>query len=1780
MEEEGQNQNSENMSTTSSSAVQKGISSAQKNVANATSQKNLKARVFTKLAPMLGPIIFWATVAVIAIVILVGIGTFLMTTPGIIMDKLEKIARNVVDALQHYFLGDDLTQNVKEEEILGVLDYLENMNYDLKGYGFLTSFVDEEEKTYEDGKPTGSTQYKDGEADGVIRYTDDEGKHSKGDIKEADSKYIFMYLVSDNYIYTVKNNNISFETGDGPLGALASLYIGNIVHSVNFVTQLIDTFTSFHTAGLTSELYGNGLIYFFYEKDGKFGVQGAPFGNDISNQIKIDQEKKTLVIKHSDGLFWANKSEMEYKVDGWAGRYGMPLEFLLSVHRATMMPDLACDMVQLFPTEVQTYLHYVSEYMVKDDEGKEKTVNTYIPYIAKVVNHWYRDVYLVQPEDENVGLVQVDAEYETLVKERWTLYETYTASEAITYGNENLAGEYKLYGLKDNGEYATKVDEVKNHEKAAGKLKIATTEDGHNYVLFVGTIDEANPTLSIMRNAGSSSSPEDTDNSEINEQIESVEDNRIPVAKKALTISFGEMTGQRDDNNDTDGSEINEDTDNETDNSQNNDPIYNLRFIFKNNFSSQSDRPLAQRFTDTSWDDIAMTITNTEEAQSKISRYVSEHSEDYAFQIEQIKLTLNNYGNVQEEGQSDWDFITMHREVLHGRNDDYMSIIDAWGTTITKDEVISLVQNIINNNGPDASAIAEMINDLANSMRETVADNFLENPVEYREDDINDYGWYRTEGVWTAYKLDDNGTFSQEGEGLRTETNPIIKQLFTCNTYFRYDGTKDTAEAIQQLKEAYGIPETSLDYYASSNGKSLDEVLKYKTQLLDESGEDKGNPVTIDEVSGQVALNQDSLNAFSILENTHTLDSDYIYRDFKELVVELGYFTKEELTESIPRILAWLIPDTGSYGFPYNELDKKVNDFGTLIHSKGDIDTMKRIIMQRIMDEETERVNNGTSESLNVSGEGTMEGLENSLNNDERESLSVSYTATSRVVGASGYTGEHAIYREAHAEPMHRKIEHTPSLDTLDSEGYQDIIEDGSVQYKHYLQYQGPYKGNQYRVDGTITSDGCGPTSVANLLSGYGKDVTPADVAAWAMEDIGSRDGPGPQLEHFGIEHDVVIGVGRKEFAEALINAFNDGKPVVAVMPEPQPDTDDFWTKVGHYVCLIGIDEEGRMITADPASMEERRISCENGIDDIVCYLCALWIPKEAPSGVKKGGKYKGYEGNEAVVSPVTGILLEYGTYDSDDDERINSDIDCKEIDQECRLTSTKENYKDKLGYAKIMVLDAENYKKLEAGTNSSFKDNSLLKSEYNTIGINQKFEEKLENDEELKHWSAIDQTIYGYKEFAELYEKTGIAGNIIYIDGFKCEDVAESDEKGPDKTFDGEYIDFKDFDVSEGDIENKDAVRPSLYERDTVYKDMNLKITERLKAEGKTKSNAVSSIGIDATGGKIVSNFDNKNRLVFIKEGTVLGRTITDKELMENTEYRNKKLGTYEDVRGKNPKVIGNYLRIIMRNSDDDSIIENVEDYMKLDEGEVKDNEINEWVLFYWCPYECGPWDGDGNGPEQVENHNAGGGEFSTGICQWTTTGAGHSAGSFDEIKKLCTFAANYDPAYSNMTSYGDLSISEKLNNFEMLNNVIKPNCSLDREKFLKMEVECALWQFLGGEYYEKYGNLGFSESELAQTYRNYPWVENRPDIIKGTVMSMAIRFGSEVPAQRGITDALSDQEIIDKIKEYFAGDSNRGEVQFNVANDYYNGAITDEDIETWVRTAHLDGHPEYDER
>ena len=1756
MEEERQNQNSESMSRTSSSAVQNGISNAQKNVANATSQKNLKARVFTKLAPMLGPIIFWATVVIIAIVVLVGIGTFLMTTPGLLMDKLKELSKAIGNSILSAW-GYDTTKMVDDEAVYNVLDYLERMNYDLKGYGFLSGYTyevgndDDGENKYvfEDvdveDKGSGETNKSklakinpnysmpiDDESDGVVRYTkaDEEAdsKHREGKIKDAKSTYVFMYLASDNYVYTLKNDNWVYqnESYTGFWGRLAAVFKGIAVNLVHIRANICDLLLGTHISGIGAEIWGKGLVMFYYE-DG-FGKKGAAFDDSISNSIDIDTDSKKLIIDHAEGFAWSNKSRLEYDVDGWVGRYGMPLDFLLSVHVATMMPDLAYDMVQYFPTNVNVYLHYVSDTEVTTEDGGKKSVATYIPYVASVTDHWYRNVYFVEPEDKNTQFVQVDAEYESLVKERWTMYETYTEAEAAGYGAENLAGEYKLYGLKENGEYATKKGEVKNGDKQPDKLKEVTTDDGRSYVLFVGTAAEANPTITIMKG----DEPGVADNGDINAKIESVEDRRIPVAKKAITLSFDEMMSQ--DGNTSDESPSNNQSKEEI-NNQEKEQIENQSEILPDTTSEQEKKSIAENAADQAvayWNKMSKDKPTWE-------------SSDFAgFVLEEYQSLEGMFrgGMIDEDtgeligGEGDFERYISKQVISEVMN-------SALNPDVIESKIKLAVKTGENINVENSSTLLYRIFALyAKTNKRTIDER---GGHEYDESrDKNDYEWYNTDGVWTAYKLSESGTITQTGEGLRTETNPLIKRMFLINTYFRYDGTKDTADAIHQLKEAYDIKEGALDLAAAEKKIPLDELLRYSTQLRDEEGNDRGDPISIDDLSGQVALSQDSLNAFSMLENTHTLDADYIYRDFKELVVELGYFTKEELTESIPRVFAWPLPTVGSYQYAFKELDKKVNKFGTMIHSKGDIDAYK-LYKSREESEATSNNNEEDLQSNSINGESDSsayvlddEGNRYYINPDTGQIYNIFqflYNSYEKTDWFNFFLGDwiDGYYLQI---PCGDSEEDYVNIDVVtDDEAkkyyvvddfgnkyeidYDEAKRSGTFKIENYSAFVNNTKkmknlkikiekgedeknyitlaGQKIEVEGSInekeraskpnkktTTEGSSRevSKVTNgsktLISNNLQKVRKKDQNGKEYEILNLQgkktnylDGNKGQGEGGTYKRENIVETGKACWDYIVQNRdrYTYAGAAIPITGGSTVDCSSFaswilyeygysdfggWQHVTQqflatdWNALYGWEEisVGDTEDATPKLQPGDFFVRDHGSNDghitfvysteggnlklLDCGSSSYWKTPGNEDGIPSGGfvqgttgrgqgkiirvenysptkkredaeKYEGYNGNDAVVSPATGILLDYGTYDDSEEkknERKNADISDNSLDQSIRIdgvddvvndteTGMEKGCVDKVGYAKILVLDAKNYKLLETYTNNKFKNekHSLLKDNYEEDGLNQKFhDEYIKNTDEVDDLDEISKTVYGYKEFAELYEKTGVAGNIIYIDGFRCEDVEKlktsenkaeeisdedkennededdnkdstenrevsqrsryhdaslddisstgSKDKISEKIPSGDPITFDDFKVSESEVEDNDKKRPSLYVDDKDYHSIDKNTTDRLDAEKKVKSLAAPSLFVNANG----------KELVFIKEGTVLGRTITDKELQEADYFRNGKLGTYDDVRKAKDdngdvvsKVIGNYLRLIMRNKEDDTVIENVEDYLILADGQ-----------------------------------------------------------------------------------------------------------------------------------------------------------------------------------------------------------------------------------------------------
>ena len=194
--------------------------------------------------------------------------------------------------------------------------------------------------------------------------------------------------------------------------------------------------------------------------------------------------------------------------------------------------------------------------------------------------------------------------------------------------------------------------------------------------------------------------------------------------------------------------------------------------------------------------------------------------------------------------------------------------------------------------------------------------------------------------------------------------------------------------------------------------------------------------------------------------------------------------------------------------------------------------------------------------------------------------------------------------------------------------------------------------------------------------------------------------------------------------------------------------------------------------------------------------------------GRNEDGEYEGYKGGEAVVSPATGILLEYGEYtgikpefvgtemaaiqnasvatvaaavpqaiDADGnvaapngetaEDTITSEDKGDRLNYDLRypfngVTGTgqaeaaganvtsggqqiqpREVY-DKVGYAKILVLDDTFYKRLEEhlGT-SALKDGTSYQLQHGYKDFNLTMDD-------IKTWTENQITLYGYKEFVE----------------------------------------------------------------------------------------------------------------------------------------------------------------------------------------------------------------------------------------------------------------------------------------------------------------------------------------------------------------------------------------------------------------------------------------------
>lgn len=366
----------------------------------------------------------WLIIGIVVLVIFIvgGFIGFFTLMPGLVINKLKEFGQGALDTVQSWFTT-DADAYINDDDIVNLANYLEEMEYDLVGYGFITpnpnfsedaGFInytelldqgyiyfekrgDDENSRYynESGEAFDGCYYNSlgllvdnstGEVVtgeyvdeyGIQRSTEEVSTNGAGKIIgfgndflanvfnwTVDTKLLRTYLLSDYRIYSIRNDDE---------GLLANIFGG-----------IKQTFGGYDGA------WSKGLLKFFYAKNGMADTEWSSslghwivYGDDIS----ISRTSTGGQMSVKNGHF---NNPTVFTIDGWSDRYGMNLEFLLSLHLATMQPDLVYAMLQSFDTEVQVYL---------EDSGEATVDAAYVDMMEEGRN--------VENEDDRIMLNDVE----------------------------------------------------------------------------------------------------------------------------------------------------------------------------------------------------------------------------------------------------------------------------------------------------------------------------------------------------------------------------------------------------------------------------------------------------------------------------------------------------------------------------------------------------------------------------------------------------------------------------------------------------------------------------------------------------------------------------------------------------------------------------------------------------------------------------------------------------------------------------------------------------------------------------------------------------------------------------------------------------------------------------------------------------------------------------------------------------------------------------------------------------------------------------------------------------------------------------------------------------------------------------------------------------------------------------------------------------------------------------------------------------------------------------
>ena len=291
---------------------------------------------------------------ILIILAVIGLVAALMFLPSFTLSTVKEWIESAINVTMQWLGGGD-SAKFKQEEIAHVLDnatYIRRMGYNLYNDGYIYKKLDQMEveakaakSKKEVDKETGLEKVKLGEITDSDVYVPEEGiyEDESGNVKALsyENSPLLMYTWINGYTYFIDEMpGIWFNIGKT---------LGKIGEATGNFFKWVGETVGLYNPTEEDKNKANGSIKFpgmLKIKDESRKDFVEKFANRAP-KVTIDLDSYTMRTESKD-FFGNNKSNVNYtyEIQGWIGRYGLPLNLLIAMHKATNAPDMLVELIK------------------------------------------------------------------------------------------------------------------------------------------------------------------------------------------------------------------------------------------------------------------------------------------------------------------------------------------------------------------------------------------------------------------------------------------------------------------------------------------------------------------------------------------------------------------------------------------------------------------------------------------------------------------------------------------------------------------------------------------------------------------------------------------------------------------------------------------------------------------------------------------------------------------------------------------------------------------------------------------------------------------------------------------------------------------------------------------------------------------------------------------------------------------------------------------------------------------------------------------------------------------------------------------------------------------------------------------------------------------------------------------------------------------------------------------------------------------------------------------